>query len=88
MVLAKNSKDTYKVGPLYPPDRQILSSGGQGRLGENCVAVEVVEVVEVLVAIFLIIQPAVAWPDHTARLRPSPKLENFLFDSLQHRLGG
>ena len=49
---------------------------------------EVVEEVEVLVATFLIIQPAVAWPDHTARLRPCLKLENFLFDSLQHRLGG
>ena len=44
--------------------------------------------VEVEVAIFFIIQPAVAWPDHTARLRPCLKLENFVFDSLQHRLGG
>ena len=51
-------------------------------------AVELELELELEVAIFLIIQPAVAWPDHTARLRPSPKLEKFLFDSLQHRLGG
>ena len=35
-------------------------------------------------AIFLIILPAVARPHQTENL----KLENFLFDSLQHRVGG
>ena len=35
-------------------------------------------------AIFLIILPAVARPHQTESL----KLENFLFDSLQHRVGG
>ena len=51
-------------------------------------AVELEVELELEVAIFFIIQPAVAGPDHTARLRPCLKLEKFLFDSLQHGLGG
>ena len=56
--------------------------------GRIVLAVELELELELEVAIFFIIQPAVAGPDHTARLRPCLKLENFLFDSLQHRLGG
>ena len=86
--MAKNSEDTYKVGPLYPSDVLIDRSSVLEVRVDGGRIVLAVEEVEVLVATFLIIQPAVAWPDHTARLRTCLKLENFLFDSLQHRLGG